>query len=79
MIEFVTFIRKMFGLEQNTDQILKPITKIVNKLERHAEDQAAQARAHKNFADQHRFRAAAKDEESTKAARRAAKVSEFLG
>jgi hypothetical protein len=40
MENLIAYLRKLFGREESVDSIMKPITKIAEKLERHEDVQA---------------------------------------
>jgi hypothetical protein len=43
MDSIITLLRRIFGIEDDVDRIVKPITRITDKLAKHAEQQSSAA------------------------------------
>ncbi|QIG69290.1 hypothetical protein EVB78_088 [Rhizobium phage RHph_N1_15] len=74
--DLIAYLRKMFGLEESVDTILKPITKITNKLEKHERAKLCAARRKKQAASRARAAAEAADAAADRAAAKRAKIQE---
>jgi hypothetical protein len=72
--DLLASLRKLFGREQSVDNILKPITKITNRLEKHERVQTRESARRLEAAERARNAALAADAAARRAAEKRSKI-----